>query len=83
MPDCHGAWCFIVRVEVGALVDVLEVGDVVRHVAEVELLDPAEADQAGGHPVGQDDDVPAGVLAASRLAWIVPKNSSLALITSW
>ena len=52
------------RVEVDALVDVLHVRDLVRHVGEVERLDPAEPDQPAGHPVGQDDEVPARVLAA-------------------
>ena len=33
------------RIEVDALVDVLHVGDLVRHVGEVERLGPAQADQ--------------------------------------
>ena len=51
------------RVEADALVDVLHVRDLLRRVLQVDLLDPARADEPGGHPVGQHDEVPAGVRA--------------------
>ncbi len=39
----------------------------VGHVRHVELLHPAEADHAGGHPVGHRDDVAADRLAGGEL----------------
>ena len=62
-PGLPGCVVIVGGVEVDALVDVLHVGDLVRHVGEVELLDPAEPDEARRHPVGQHDEVPSGVLA--------------------
>ena len=44
-----------------------QVGLDVRHVGLVELLDPAEPDHPGGHPVGEHDDVAADRLAAAEL----------------
>ena len=44
-----------------------EVGETLRHVRRVELLDPAEPDQPGGHPVGEDHEVAPGVLARGEL----------------
>jgi hypothetical protein len=37
-----------------------EVARAVGHVGLVDLLDPAVGDELGGHPVGQDDQVPTG-----------------------
>ncbi len=53
----------VVRVEVRADVGILEVVDIVRDDRLVELLEPAQANEPGGHPLGQRDQVPARVLA--------------------
>ena len=55
------------RVPVGALQVGDEVRVDVRHVGVVELLQPAEVDHPGGHPVGEHDDVAADRLAVAEL----------------
>lgn len=55
------------RVPVGGAEGRGEVGEGVRQVRGVELLRPAEPDEPPGQPVGDDDDVPADVLAGREL----------------